>query len=130
MQSVTIFTKNYRAELKEFFLGECTEVTKGQLGDIYFFSLPYECFNIESFMFMLEEAVLSGNCIIKNSKKLLNNIRNIVFTKDRSKILYDFAKILACQKQVNIDGYINFRLKRYLLQVDRILYFIVRREYN
>lgn len=129
MRYITFSTKRYVGKLLDLLASEALIYAKS--GDEHFLSLPYGDFrdiiSYEKLEDALENMVLERNDIIKKSEKALAFIKKTVFKEHRKKILYDIASIIECKNELNIDGYIEFKMQKFTLEIDRVLYSVVKR---
>lgn len=84
----------------------------------------------ESLSILLEEVILHKNPITRGYKCLCDNIKNSIFIPCRNDIYSDLSKFLQDNNQINIDGYISFRMDEYNYLVNLVLYTIVKKSFN
>ena len=132
MTLVTISTKKYIDKILDLLGSNASNYSK--TGEEYIFSLPYSRFkdiiSYESLENVLEDIVLQNNDIIRNCKNAESTfllMKKAVFNSHRKGILYDVASIIECKGELNIDGYIDFKMQEYALEIDRMLYAVVKK---
>ena len=135
MTLVTISTKKYVEKLLDLFGNNIPNYSK--IGEEFFFSLPYCSFkdiiSYEQLENALEDIVLQNNDAIggcKNAESALQFMKKALFMPHRKSIIYDIASIIECKGELNIDGYIDFKMQEYALEIDRILYFAVKKAFK
>lgn len=79
---------------------------------------------------LLEDAILSQNPVTKSSDALKQNIKTRVFLPFRKDIEKDIFDYFIENNYINMEGYINFRLKEYVHLVDLVLYSAIRKFLN
>jgi len=128
MTFITISTKKYKNQVIDLLELDITEHRK--IGEEYFFSLPYHNFKdiiaYEQLENALEDIVIRNNDVIKNSQNALLFMKKTVFKPHRKNILYDIASTIECKGELNIDGYIDFKMLKYAVEIDRILYSAIK----
>ena len=132
MTLITISTKRYIDKLFDLLGPNVPDYSK--VGEEYFFSLPYCIFkdiiSYEQLENALEDILITDNDIIgscKNAESVFLFMKKVVFNPHRKNILYDVASIIECKGELNIDGYIDFKMQVYALEIDRMLYAVVKK---
>ncbi len=132
MQYITFYTKAYKKELSACLRGRVT--VKGRAGTEYFFAAPAGIMDDDTFadrfIGMLEGIVLNQNNIVSRSKRVFEYMKVNIFAHNKNKILYDVKDTLAAGGFINIDGYAVFRMQQYTIEINKILYSVIRREYK
>jgi len=95
------------------------------LDNYYSFSIRYENFNIDSIVTVIKNILLDNNPITKNSKKIRGIVLNN-FNGFDEKVREDILSFFDGETQMNIDGYITFRLSGYEYKVNYILYKLIK----
>ena len=130
MTLITISTKKYMNELLELLGNNTSDYYK--IGEEFFFTLPYCAFkdiiSYEQLENALEDIVLQNNDAVGESA--LQLMKKAIFKQHRKSILYDIASIIECKGELNIDGYINFKMQEYALEMDRMLYSAVKKAFK
>lgn len=128
-----IYTKKYIEELRAFVKESNLEdhIHKEELSDhedAYYYielkNLKNRCLTVCS---LLEEAILMKNAVTKNNKIVKKSVRDKVFKPFREDIREEASRYLLENDFLNIEGYINFKLKEYVNLVDLVLYSAIKR---
>jgi hypothetical protein len=75
---------------------------------------------------LLEDLILVANDVVKSGTSIKSSLKRIVFASHRTEISREIACFLDETNSINLDGFLNFRLKRYKDMVDMILYAAIK----
>ena len=129
MAEITISSRYYRQQLVDLYYGDVREfvVQEGYLGGFFFFTLDRECLDIYGITEMFEDIVLSANAALAGSPKLYEQLREMVFSTERAKIALELDKYFQTNRELCVEGYLNFRLSGAVSRVNRALYSLAKR---
>lgn len=131
MHNIEIYTLKHTNELKNFFNTKNIEVKNLYIENkTHYFLLEYKFLIVKDISLFIQEIVLNSNPILKNSNTAKEKINNIVFNNSREMLNRDLYYIVHTHGSVNIDGFINFKLNKFIHDINNILYCTVKINLN
>lgn len=131
MHNIEIYTLKHTNELKNFFNTKNIEVKNLYIENkTHYFLLEYKFLIVKDISLFIQEIVLNSNPILKNSNTAKEKINNIVFNNSREMLNRDLYYIVHTHGSVNIDGFINFKLNKFIYDINNILYCTVKINLN
>ncbi len=131
MDSITICTRAYMQELIDFYYIDVKEhvLEEGMVGGEFFFTLPRQVVDAAQLSEVMEDILLEKNPIVSSQAKVFDTLKTKVFgqVQVRQQMALALAEHLQTQSQLNVDGYIQFRLGRYEAMISEILYSAVKK---
>jgi len=122
MRTLTILTQNFRQNLEELGL-HTNAVERG----LYMAKCPREKFDIEVFITLLEQIVISDHPVYGNSPKLAEMAAELRVTEIHQLNTAELAAYLVANNTLHLEGYATFRMADYRHRLDVMMYCIIKK---
>ena len=130
MKRLTIRSQKYQSELEDF-AAKAIAAELIKTGNIKGNTLKLTITETETFcemlMNLLADAAEMENPIYKNSVKLRKMARDLRRTPAYIRELRQLKEFTAGSKELNIEGYVTFRMSEYKEKLDMMMYSIVKK---
>ena len=129
MADIIISSRDYRQQLIDLYYGDIRElvVREGELDGFFFFTIERRNLDVYGIAELFEDIILSGNEALVCSPKLYETVRGIVFRPMRERTARELENYFRCNREMCVDGYLNFRLAGAVREVNRVLYALIKK---
>ena len=128
MKGVTISSRDYRQQLIDLYYGDVREyaTNEGERGGSFFFTLEREGMDVYGIAELFEDIILGRDEALANSPKLYETVRDLVFEGERDRMARELEQYLQSNRELCVEGYLNFRLAEASRKVSRVLYSLAK----
>jgi len=131
MRRLTIHTSNYKSELINFAKSVAESnlcAIKSHPGGINLTWKNSDCSSIfEELLLLLQNIAMYENHVYRHSPKLRDLAEGLKNTELHMYELQQLKAFLKANKELNLEGYVTFRMEAYREKLDMMLYTIVKK---
>ena len=129
MKGITISSRDYRQQLIDLYYGDVREhvTNEGERGGSFFFTLQREGMDVYGIAELFEDIILGRNEALANSPKLYETVRDLVFAGERDRMAREFEEYFRSNRELCVEGYLDFRLAEESRKVNRVLYALAKK---
>ena len=129
MKGITISSRDYRQQLIDLYYGDVREYVthEGERGGSFFFTFNGEFMDVCAVAELFEDIILGRNEALANSPKLYETVRDLVFAGERDRMTRELEEYFQSNRELCVEGYLNFRLAEAARKVSRVLYALAKK---
>jgi len=128
MKRTIIHTSKYKTELAHFAQSAtfCT-VKNLQTHMQFIWESPAAKIFAQALMLLLHKIAMAENPVYRHSPKLRDLADGLLSTDTHTQALAELTAFLKANKEINLEGYVIFRMEEYRAKLDMLLYTIMKK---
>lgn len=126
MKRTIVHTSKYKTELANF-MQSMPVFNKIQDGTTLAWEVSAADNFAQALMLLLHKLAMSENPVYRHSPKLRDLADSLFNTDVHTKAVTELKAFIKSNKELNIEGYVTFRMEAYHTQLDMLLYTIMKK---